>query len=459
MKIFREEYFGGLLYDDAHLGYQVVRDAATGRRGADRVVPLAGLVPRRDILSAPVRIYLELTRRCNLACRHCFAGCSPATTEGLGREALLELMDELVRVGVLNVRFTGGEPTAHPDWFAIVRHARDAGLIVALSSNGVYRDPRTLEQLLALRPEQVTFSLDGLEATHDALRGRGNFARTVAALEALQGKGLHLRLTTVLHRRNLHEIEGLVELASRHVAMINFVGLRPVGRGQLPELALDFEDHFATAELVRRLQGRYPDLVIVHSDLPLPEHLNVGQNSEVGGEAAIADAALYEDTSLCIAADGTIWPHHYAAYLSPRLRLGQVGDDLGEIWRSSPILDGFRAYQRALRTRCAGCPEYRARCHGAHFELELAVALGRIDHNPYCRHAAPAPSPWDYLGDAPAAPAARPRLPELEFTADRLETLVPRLAAERTTLFVVDPHNAPLPGPGMASLVVEDIYH
>lgn len=397
MKVFREEYFGGLLYDDANLGYRVLRDAEAGRRLADRVVPLTSPVVRRDILCAPVRVYLELTRKCNLACRHCFAGSSPASAHGMDRQTLLALMEDLSRAGVLNVRFTGGEPTAHPDWFEILSHARELGLIVALSSNGVYADSRTIPRIIALRPEQVTFSLDGLEATHDALRGRGTFARTVDSLERLQGQGVHLRLTTVLHRGNLGEIAGLVELASRYVAMINFVCLRPVGRGVRSDMALTFEEHFATAETVRQVQERYPDLVIVHSDLPLPRHLDVGQNSEVEAEQGIVEAAAYGDTSLCIAADGSVWPHHYAAHQSPRLMLGHAGDDLGQIWRASPILDGFRAYQRALRARCAACPEYRTRCHGANFELELAVALGVTDRNPYCRHPLPAPSPWDFI--------------------------------------------------------------
>lgn len=51
------------------------------------------------------------------------------------------------------------------------------------------------------------------------------------------------------------------------------------------------------------------------------------------------------------------------------------------------------------------------------------------------------------------------RLPELQFIDGQLERLVSQLANEAPTLFVVDPHNAPLPGPGEATLVVRDIYH
>jgi MoaA/NifB/PqqE/SkfB family radical SAM enzyme len=392
LKVFREEFFGGVLYDTATLSYQLVYDADEGRRLADRVMPQTSPPVRRDILSGPVRVYVELTRRCNLACRHCFVSSHPALPLGMDTATIMAMLDDMKQARVINVRFTGGEVTVRPDWYEILAYAKELGFVVALNTNGVFADPDgTIAKIASLGLEQLTVSLDGLEAAHDHYRGKGAFRKTVDALAEIRRQGIHTRITTTLTRRNVADIPGLVDLARQHVDVINFVCLRPVGRGiKVQDSALSFEEHLQSALVVKELQKTADGLLILHSDLPLPERMTI--KADVRGEG-IAAAAGFASTCLNVGADGSVWPHHYSGHQTDHFRMGLFPHDrMADVWNRSARLDGFRDWTHALKQRCETCPELHRRCAGINFEMEVARQLGLAADNPYCVNDATVPA-------------------------------------------------------------------
>jgi radical SAM protein with 4Fe4S-binding SPASM domain len=302
------------------------------------------------------------------------------------------VLADMQRARVINVRFTGGEPTIRPDWYELLSYAKELGFVVALNTNGVFADPAdTIARIASLGLEQLTVSLDGLEAEHDHYRGKGAFRQTVDALAEIRRQGIHTRITTTLTRRNVQDIPGLVELARQHVDVINFVCLRPVGRGiRVQDSALSFEEHLQSAMVVKELQRQSADLLILHSDLPLPDRMTIRPDARGGG---IEAAAGFASTCLNIGADGSIWPHHYSGHQSERFQMGQYPEDrMADIWQRSARLDGFRAWTQALKERCDSCPELHRRCAGINFEMEVARQLGLAAENPYCVNDSPVPA-------------------------------------------------------------------
>jgi MoaA/NifB/PqqE/SkfB family radical SAM enzyme len=397
MKIVRDELSGTIIYDDETLSYRLVEKGKETPVKADRIVTRNEAVTREDILSGPIRIYYEFTRRCNLQCRHCFASCSPKGKAGLSTESVKALLEDMKKAGVINIRFTGGEPTFRDDWYEVFSYARDLGFVVSLSTNGVFADTQaTVARIARLGLEQVTISIDGTEKIHDRLRGTGAFNASLSSLRQLRDTVKNLRITTVLTRLNIGDIPALVKLAGNYVNVINFVCMRPIGKASRNRsLMLDFEEHHRSAEMVKELQSDYPDLLIIHSDLPLPAMWRV---AEEGALMPLREALAYGNTALFAAADGSIWPHHYSAHQTSRFRLGIFPhDSIGSIWAQSEKLDGFRAWNRAIAARCRECGESGRRCAGINFEMEVARFMGRIDNNPYCNSPLPSPSPWDYI--------------------------------------------------------------
>lgn len=160
-------------------------------------------------------VMLELTYRCNLDCAFCYNDLG-AAGRPLALAQYRALLDELAALQVLHLTLTGGEPLAHPDFFAIGGHARDRGFVVRIKSNG-----HALRGTLARRlreevdPFVVDLSLHGAAAeSHDRqTRVPGSFARLMGNVPELLALGLRLKLNVTLTRWNEDEVEGMFAIA------------------------------------------------------------------------------------------------------------------------------------------------------------------------------------------------------------------------------------------------------
>ncbi|MFP4476237.1 MAG: radical SAM/SPASM domain-containing protein [Desulfatibacillaceae bacterium] len=187
---------GGVVADDAYLAMLDDRMAALR-------VPLAGGI--------------ELTRRCNLACRHCYGLAGDAAREP-GTDKWLSVLDEITEAGCLYLLLTGGEPLLRDDFCAIYTRARENGLVVTLFTNGTLVDDGVAELLADMPPHVVEISLYGAsEATcREVCRRPGVFGATLRGLEKLLSRRIRVRLKTVLMTLNRHEIDAMAQLAAKY---------------------------------------------------------------------------------------------------------------------------------------------------------------------------------------------------------------------------------------------------
>lgn len=168
----------------------------------------------------PVSGSLELTRRCPLRCLHCYAaepGRSATPSAGeLPTRRWLELIDEIRQAGCLYLLLTGGEPLVHPDFDAIYRQARSAGLIVTVFSSGCHLPVDHLDLLTEFPPLAVEITLYGATAaTHDRITGvAGSHDRTLRNVRRLMDRQLRVKLKTILMTENAHELTALEQLAA-----------------------------------------------------------------------------------------------------------------------------------------------------------------------------------------------------------------------------------------------------
>lgn len=388
MKILREEVRFGILYDTDTLRFSLVPPGDSSEHGI--FIPLTERPIRDDIPSAPVRVYVELTRRCNLTCRHCFVGSSPTASEGLSTDRWLELIDHLRGARVIDVRFTGGEVTTRSDWFRVLAAARAAGFIVSLNTNGVYADPqRIVSQIASLDLHQVTVSLDGLAAIHDEIRGKGTFDATVDALARLRTAGVKTRVNCVLATFNVRDVSKLLDYVAPYVEEINFFYMRPVGRAlRLREHMLQYEEYAASTMQAPELRSRYPHIRILHQEQAISDRALVRPDIAAPTVEHLPSCV----TTMNISCDGRYWPHGYNTYQHPALSFGCFPQDgLQQAWLTSARADDFRGWQSELLTRCKRCSLFGRSCPGANIEMELAAQLGVIPANPYCVSAEAAP--------------------------------------------------------------------
>lgn len=395
MLIWREERFGGILYDTATMGFRLLgkpERPAAGRIG--KLIPFKNLHDRKDIISAPVQVYIEFTTKCNLKCKHCFARSGAVKNDDISAAAWFELLKELHAAGVINVRFTGGEPTSRSDWYEVLAFAKKLGFVVSLQTNGVYENMAdTVGKIAKLELDQVTISVDGTAARYEEFRGSA-FERLEKTVKQMRDAGIALRFNTILTKKNTGDLSGIFDFAGKYGIAINLFYMRFLGRGiKFREYSLTFEEHYKLAETIRSLSLAHPRLHVSYSGC-------FPGNAVKSGAGIPVVTYPYGNTALSISADGGFWPHHYSIYQSEKFRLGGYGKDkITDIWSGSKKLDGFRKWLGVLLERCENCAEYKRRCAGLNFEMEVEKFLKRAPDNPFCVNPQEACEPWRYLED------------------------------------------------------------
>ena len=209
---------------------------------------------RFDTSARPFLVFFELTRACDLACRHCRAeSVSGRDPRELSTEEVEQVLDDLASIGAPRPRviFTGGDPMRRPDLQTLVAHAAKAGLSVGVSPAGTPR--ASAASLAALRlcgATAVSLSVDGATAAaHDRFRGvDGSFGWTVDACHAAVRVGLRLQVNTTVSRSTVLELPGIARLVDDvHAAMWSLFFVVPTGRATAAEAltAAETEDVLA----------------------------------------------------------------------------------------------------------------------------------------------------------------------------------------------------------------------
>ena len=178
---------------------------------------------------------IEINQECNLQCPVCFADSSPRRDGTRSLAEVERMLDALVASeGEPDlVQISGGEPTLHPDFFAILDAARARPIRhLMVNTNGlrIAREPDFVARLAAYRPRfEVYLQFDALE--RDALmdlRGADLSRVRVEALEALERAGIATTLVvTVKKGVNDHAIPDIVRFALRW-ACVRGVSFQPV---------------------------------------------------------------------------------------------------------------------------------------------------------------------------------------------------------------------------------------
>ncbi|MDY6913149.1 MAG: radical SAM protein [Planctomycetota bacterium] len=352
-------------------------------------------------LGKPVVVF-NCTRRCNLRCRHCYAGASDRNTDGeLSGDESLALLDDLAAFGVPVVLFSGGEPLGRADLPALVRRATELGMRAVVSTNGTLIDERLARCLQQAGAAYVGVSLDGMRATNDAFRGMdGAFDAAIAGIRNCRAAGIKVGLRFTIHKHNAEEIDGIFKLArDENISRLCFYHLVYAGRAST--LMDEDLDHAATRAAVDEIIDRTAELhrrglsvevltVDNHADGPYLYLRMLRQHSPraeqvlrllrtAGGNASGCGIG-------CVGWDGRVHPDPFWRNVS----LGDVRRrSFADIWsdESNPLLAKLRDKGSYVTGRCKRC-RFLDVC-GGNFRTRAEAATGELW----------APDPACYLTD------------------------------------------------------------
>ena len=154
----------------------------------------------------------KLTYKCNLRCKICPFWQRPNEDTSLEQEKTI--LRQIYDSGACSVAFEGGEPLLRKDLAEILAFSRSLPLHTSLITNGTLLESR-IDEIAQYINGALYVSLDGMEKTHDTIRGvNGCFRKAVTGIMACREKG-SVTINTTIMAENIHEIEDLVKLANK----------------------------------------------------------------------------------------------------------------------------------------------------------------------------------------------------------------------------------------------------
>jgi PqqA peptide cyclase len=298
----------------------------------------------------PLALLAELTHRCPLQCPYCS---NPLELERASNELTTEewrrVIAEAAALGVLQIHFSGGEPTARRDLAELVGHAHQAGLYTNLITSGVLLDAARLDALVAAGLAHVQLSIqDSEEEGGDRIGGfSGGHARKLQVAGLVRQAGLPLTLNFVVHRQNLHHLDELVAMAldlDAHrieIAHVQYYGWALKNRAALMPTRAQLEQATRIIEAAReRLKGR---IVI---DYVVPDYYAKRPKACMGG---------WGRQFLNISPAGKVLPCHAAEAITSLTFESVRARSLAEIWANSEAFNRFRGTDW-MPEPCQSCP-------------------------------------------------------------------------------------------------------
>ncbi len=164
-------------------------------------------------MTNPLRVQIEVTRHCNLNCRHCMLGGDTKQKNEMAAGDYAALVKQLENAGVFNVNLTGGEFLVHPEIIPILECIFSSDLWVSLQTNATLIDDEIMNIFKKHKTKIRSFaiSLYGATAeTHEYItRVKGSFEKTIDSIKQLDEEGFKVEIISLMMKSNYHEYEAI----------------------------------------------------------------------------------------------------------------------------------------------------------------------------------------------------------------------------------------------------------
>lgn len=280
-----------------------------------------------SLMSAPHFINWNIDYSCNFACNHCYSRASHYPDEP-DREKLEAIAQAIAASGVFEVALGGGEPLMVRPLVDIISILAEAGIYVALTTNGWLLNEDRASELRVAGLSRVLVSVESADPEiHDSIRNRPNsLSRAKLAASNAASAGMETLFSSVVSRFNFRSLRPIVDLASElNLYGVQFKPFRPSGNGYLNQksFSLSDEEIAASRASIEKIAADYPSLFVQFA------------GEERDGSARPCACGV---TSACIRPNGDLAGCVYDSRIAGNI----LNDPLSALWENDPVLREMR---------------------------------------------------------------------------------------------------------------------
>ena len=348
--------------DYENLVYTVSTLAQTEKVCPVSFLNVESIEPFTQPLSAPLRVDLAVTFRCQNNCVHCYAG-GPHVTAELTTSQWKQVIDRLQQIGVFILTFTGGEPTLREDLPELLLYAQNKGMVTGLVTNGrKLRDKAYVEILEKSGLDFVQVTLESHDAAiHDLMTAiDGSWKETVSGIKNAVSSQIYVTTNTTLSKHNAPSfLETIDFLKTLSVAAFGCNSL--IYSGKANKIDKEFALPLKTlSELLPRIRDKASQLDLKFLWYTPTQYCRLDPVRLGLGVKSCSAAGL----STCVGPDGSVYPcQSYFESLGNILK-----DDWSEIW-NHPLAARIRKREYA-QPKCRECPQLQICGGGCPLELQ-----------------------------------------------------------------------------------------
>jgi AdoMet-dependent heme synthase len=341
---------------------------------------------------APMLVYWEATRACELACIHCRAEAvahrNPLELSGEEARSLLHQIAGFGGPRLPHLVITGGDPLMRPDLFDLIVYGRALGLPISATPAGTRRlDEGVIAQFVEAGISGLALSLDGSDPDrHDAFRGvPGSFRWTLEGARAIVRTGIPLQINTMVTAQTLDDLPRIYEtIRDLGITRWALFFLIATGRGQaLSEIM--------PAQSERMLNWLWstagsPDTPFVIKTTEAHHYRRIAYQKmarHMDGQAIAATPVgrgfgIRDGNGIVFVSHrGQVYPSGFLPLSAGNVRR----ESLVEIYRHGELFTSLRDVDR-LKGKCGDCP-FRAICGGSRARA-YAASGDPLESDPLC---------------------------------------------------------------------------
>jgi len=316
----------------------------------------------------------ELTLKCNLRCSHCGSSAGIPKKNELTTKECFKLCEELADLGCEDVSLMGGEPFLREDWFQVAQCISNLGMNLNFVSNGTILK-KYIEKISKLQPKVIGISLDGMKETHELIRGKGTWEKTVRAIDLVRERGIQTTVITTVSKLNFNDLPKMKDLLFKKNINWQIQVAMPFGNFKKNQM-LSKEEFYSTAMFIakERIKNKFEDMPVIGAHC-------YGYYSKIL-PGCKWDGCSAGTSAIGITSDGNIvgcLSMGNNRFIEDNVR----NKSLKEIWENPNNFSYNRKFNKTkLGPNCKNC-KYGIKCKGGCNAMSYSIT-NQFHNNPYC---------------------------------------------------------------------------